>query len=178
MREILMAPAPYGMLYEAEGLIRIVGHVNEDLIQKRREKVIVRISSLLEEAKNELDAVSADGNFRAQCLKPLEQLLEQAQNQESIAHLNQSEQEAVRAIDGAIEKIEEFAKSPPVKDESANDPPVEKLKVTVKPRCIVKPAELVDATYLETGDDIEKFLRELREKLEEAIKAGQRIKIR
>ncbi|EFK05749.1 conserved hypothetical protein, partial [delta proteobacterium NaphS2] len=147
MKEILMAPAPYGMLYEAEGLIRIVGDVNKELIQKRREKVIVRISSLLDEARNELDAVSADGNFRTRCLKPLEQLLEQVPNQESIAHLNQSEQEAVRALDAVIERIEAFAKTPPVKQETANDPPVEKPKVAVKPRCIVKPAELVGTTY-------------------------------
>ena len=127
-----MAPAPYGMLYEAEGLIRIVGEVNQELIQK----------------------------------------------QESIAHLSQSEQKAERALDGAIEKIEGFAKAPPVKEETANDPPVEKLKITIKPRCIVKPAELVDTTYLETTDDIEKFLDELRERLTVAIRAGQRIQIR
>ena len=178
IEEILVAPAPYGMLYEAEGLIRIVGDVNEGLIQKRREKVIVKISSLLEEAKNELDAVSAEGHLRAQCLKPLEQLLEQAQNQESIAHLNQSEQEAVRALDGAIEKIEGFAKMPPVKEKTANEPPVEKPKVAVKPRCIVKPADLVATPYLETADDIENFLSELRERLEKAVRTGQRIQIR
>ena len=33
-------------------------------------------------------------------------------------------------------------------------------------------------TYLETTDDIEKFLSELRERLEKAIKTGQRIQIR
>jgi len=152
--------------------------VNEGLIQKWRGKVSVRIAALLDEAKNELNAVSGDGNLRTQCLKPLEQLLKQAQKQESIAHLNQSEQQAMRAIDGAIEKIEIFVKKPPVKEETANDPPVEKPKVTVKPRCILKPAELVTTPYLETSDDIEAFLKELRERLEKAIQTGQRIKIR
>ena len=138
MRVILKAPAPYAMLYEVEGIVRIVGEVNETLIQKCREKVTIRISAMLGEAGNELDAVSADGNLRTQCLKPLEQLLEQAQKQESIAHLNQSEQEAVKALDGAIEKIEVFLKKPPVKGAIINEPPVEKPKVIVKPRCIVK----------------------------------------
>jgi len=178
MKEILMAPAPYGMLYEAEGLIRIVGEVNEGLIQKRREKVTARISALLDEARNELKAVSVDGNLRTQCLRPLERLLERARKQESIAHLNQSEQEAVRVLDGAIEKIEAFVKRPPVKRQTAEEPPVKKPKVTIKPRCIVKPAELVDATYLETTDDIEKFLNKLRESLTVAIRAGQRVQIR
>ncbi len=62
--------------------------------------------------------------------------------------------------------------------DTAKEPPVEKPKVVVKVRCIVKPAELVATTYLETTDDIERFLNELRETLEKAVKAGQRIKIR
>ena len=109
---------------------------------------------------------------------PLERLLEQAQKQESIAHLHQAEQEAVKALDGAIEKIEAFIRKPPVKEETMKEPPVEKPKIIVKPRCIVKPAELVANTYLETTDDIEKFLSELRERLEKAVKTGQRITIR
>ena len=63
-------------------------------------------------------------------------------------------------------------------EETVNEPAIEKPKAVVKTRCIVKPAELVAATYLETTDDIEKFLSELRERLAEAIRAGQRIKIR
>jgi len=178
MSAILDAPAPYGMLYEAEGLIRSVDEVNKGLIEKCREKVTGRISALTEEVKKELDTISADGNLRSQCLNPLERLLDQAMNQESIAHMNQAEQEAVRALDGALEKIEAFIRTPPVKGETAEEPPVKTPKVTVKPRCIVKPAELVATTYLETTDDIEKFLSELRERLEKAVKAGQRIQIR
>ncbi|MBL6967423.1 MAG: BREX system P-loop protein BrxC [Desulfobacteraceae bacterium] len=178
MGEILDASVPYAMLYEAEELIRTVGEVNKGLIEGCREKVTAKISALMEEIKKELEAVSADGNLRTQCLKPLERLLEQARNQESIAHLNQAEQEAVNALDRALEKVEAFVRTPPVKEETAEEPPVEKPKVTVKPRCIVKPAELVATTYLETTDDVEKFLGELRERLVAAIRAGQRIQIR
>jgi len=178
MGEILAAPAPYAMLYEVEGLIRTVDGVNRGLIDRSKEKVTGRISALLEEVTRELEAVSADGGLRSNCLRPLERLLEQAKGQESIAHLNQAEQEAVRALDRAMEKIEASLKIPPVKEETANEPPVDKRKVVVKPRCIVKPAELVDSPYLETADDIEKFLHELRERLEKALKTGQRIKIR
>jgi len=92
--------------------------------------------------------------------------------------LNQAEQEAVRALDRAIEKIEAFVSKPPVKQETAKEPPVEKLKVTVKPRYILKPAELVASAYLETEEDMERFLKELRERLAKAIQAGQRIQTR
>ena len=178
MGEILTAPAPYAMLYEGEGLIRTVGEVNKELIEGCKEKVTAKISALTEEVRKELEAVSADGNLRTQCLRPLERLLDQAMTQESIAHLNQAEQEAVRALDRAMEKIEAFIRTPPVKEQTAGEPLVEKAKVVVKPRCIVKSSELVTATYLETTDDIEKFLSELRERLEKAIRAGQRIQIR
>jgi len=178
MGEILKAPAPYGMLYEAEGLIQAVGQVNGRLIEQARKKVTTRISGLMEEIEKELDGVSADGNLRAQCLGPLEKLMEQAMRQESVAHLNQAENEAVRALDTAIEKIEVFVSKPPVKEETAKEPPVEKPKVTVKPRYILKPAELVASAYLETEEDMERFLKELRERLAKAIQAGQRIQIR
>ena len=51
-------------------------------------------------------------------------------------------------------------------------------EINVKPRCVVKPTDLVATPYLETSDDIERFFSELRKKLAAAIQAGQRIKIR
>ena len=178
MGEILKAPAPYGMLYEAEGLIQAVAQVNGRLIEQARQRVTTKISGLMEEIEKELDGVSADGNLRPQCLGPLEKLMEQAARQESVAHLNQAEHEAVRALDRAIEKIEAFATKPSVKEGTAKEPPPEKPKVTVKPRYILKPAELVASAYLETEEDMERFLKELRDRLAKAIQAGQRIQIR
>ncbi|MBK5102306.1 MAG: hypothetical protein JJE15_15130, partial [Desulfobacteraceae bacterium] len=145
---------------------------------KRREEATTRIAALMEEVRRELDAVSADGNLRTQCLKPLERLRDQVMKQESIAHLTQAGQEAVNALDRAVEKLEAFVSKPPVAPDTAGEPAVAKPKVTVKPRCIVKPSELVPTSYLETTDDVEKFLSELRERLKAAIEAGQRIKIR
>ncbi|MBN1546804.1 MAG: hypothetical protein JW902_09110, partial [Syntrophaceae bacterium] len=178
MEEILAAPAPYGMLYEAEGLIRTVGEVNEALIRKGREKVSVKIPALIEEIKQELDAVSAEGDLYAECLNPLQRLRDQALKQESIAHLNQAEQEAQKAFDRAMEKIEKFVSKPPVKPGTSGEAPAVKPPVAIKPRCIVNAAELAGSAYLETPDDIEKFLRELRQRLEEAIKTGKRVQIR
>jgi hypothetical protein len=178
MGEILKAPAPYGMLYEAEGLIQTVGQVNGRLIEQARKRVTTKISDLVEEIKKELDAVSADGHFRGQCLGPLERLLEQAMTQESIAHLGQAEQEAVKALDAAMGKIEAFVSRPPVKEGAAKEPPQEMPKVTVKPRYVLRPADLVTTSYLETEEEMEKFLRELRDRLAKAIQAGQRIQIR
>jgi hypothetical protein len=147
MGEILSAPAPYDMIHEAEGLTRTVSEVNSNLINERR--------------------------VGTACLGPLEQLHQQVQREESLAHLTQAGQEAVQVSDKAMAKIEEFASqqvTPPHGGETQVKPP--------KPRSVVKPADLVHATYLETSEDIDEFLAKLREKLEAAIALGKRIQIR
>ena len=45
MHEILTAPAPYGLLHEAEGLIRTVANVNTELLRKRREAVTQNVDA-------------------------------------------------------------------------------------------------------------------------------------
>ena len=44
MSEILSAPNPYGLLKEAEGLIRTVREVNEELLSERRTRALATIS--------------------------------------------------------------------------------------------------------------------------------------
>ncbi len=86
---------------------------------------------MLDEARNELEGVSVDDNIRSQCFTPLERLLEQTQKQDSTAHLHQAEQEALKALDRALEKIETSIRMPSVKEEIANEPPVKKANFTV-----------------------------------------------
>ena len=42
--EILVAPNPYGLVQEAEGLIRTVSEVNEGLLSVRRAKALAAIA--------------------------------------------------------------------------------------------------------------------------------------
>ena len=171
MGEILEAPAPYAMLYEGEGLIRSVSEVNEAMITQRRSDALVRIDGHISEMTKELETVKGKDTLRYTCLGPLERLQQGVDRIESVAHIIQSEQEAVRSFDEGLAAIEEFVLRTATPTSEIGDPPV-------KPRCIVNPAELATKKYLETTDDIEKFLSELRERLEKAVKAGQRIKIR
>lgn len=178
IQEILTAPAPYGMIHEAEGLIRTVSEVNTALITEQRSEVFAKIDGHLADIKEELEMAKGDGALQSACLGPLERLHQQVERMESIAHLTQAEQEAVRAFDTAMAKIEAFASQPVTPPPGRDDRPATPPKPVVKPRCVVKPVELVGTTYLETPEDVEKFLTELRQKLEEAIASGQRIQIR
>ena len=72
-------------------------------------------------------------------------------------------------------KIEEFATKPV--SPPAGGGKVEPPKPAIKPRKTIKPATLVEKTYLETLDDVDDFIRRLRAEMEEAVKQGQRIQI-
>ena len=48
----------------------------------------------------------------------------------------------------------------------------------VKKQRIVKPADIVKTTYLETSDDVNGFLDALRQELEKALANNERIQIR
>lgn len=114
---------------------------------------------------------------RSACIEHLERLLNDVQRQESLAHMTQAEQEAIKAFDSAVSKIEEFA-TKAAKPSGSGLKPVPDPKPMMKPRCVIKPVEFVGKGYLETPKDVEEFLMTLRKKLEEAIASGQRIQIR
>ena len=53
-----------------------------------------------------------------------------------------------------------------------------KVKPTIKPRKVIKPAEMVGSAFLETLEAANAFVDRLRDQMLEAIKNGQRIEIR
>lgn len=177
MQDILSAPAPYGLVKEAEGLIGTVGNVNSALLSARRTQVAGKIDTLYATLTKEMAAVNGDPALRAACLTPLESLKEQVGRDESLAHVTQAEAEAVTAYDDAIGKVEAFARKlaeqkPPGGGAGKVTPPA------VKKQRVVKPSELVTAAYLETADDVTAFLAALRQELEKAIANNERVQIR
>lgn len=158
MEEILNAAGPYSLIKEAEPLIAGVQQVNSALLRRRRARALQAIDAHTAEISRELQAVNGNQALKAACLGPLQVLRQHAQSQDSLAHVAQAESEAARAFDEAITRIEKST------------------KVTT-PRCNVKPAELTQTACLETAHDIDRFLNQLRGKLEEALDNGRRIRI-
>lgn len=180
MQEILQAASPYAIIKDAEGLIATVEGINTALVAKRRSEALAKIDQSIAEITKELAAAQVDA-LRPACLGPLETLRKQVERQQSVAHITQAEQEAIQAADAAMAKIEEAVKkkqAEPQPQPGGGTPPPEPPKPVVKPRCVVKPAELVTGSYLETSDDVTKFIDQLRQRLEQAIDSGQRIQIR
>lgn len=171
IEEILSAPSPYGIIKEAEGLITTVEAVNTALVERCRGEALKRIDDHIATITNDVETAGGDAALKTACLQPLERLRGQVAKQESLAHITQAESEAVREFDAAVKRIEEFVRKTGNGDDD-DKPPV------VKTQRIIKPAELVTKTYLESKEDVEAFLAELRQQLERAIADNERIQIR
>jgi hypothetical protein len=182
MHEILSAKSPYGLIKEADALINTVNAVNSSLLTARRAQAIAKIDAVIATLNKDVAAAQGEAGLRSMCLKPLEALKEQVQKEESLAHITQAESEAVKEFDVAVGRIESYQnerqlKSDQVKEKTLGEvtPPP---KPQVKKQRVVKPADIVKTTYLETSDDVNDFLDALRQELEQAIKNNERIQIR
>lgn len=176
MKEILTAKAPYGIIKDAEGLIKTVEEVNTALVSAKRTEALAEIDKNVEQVIQELAKAGGDVPLKSACLSPFDTLRSQVQSQESIAHITQAQQQAEQLFEVALKKIEAAAVQPPPPSPGGDPPKVEPPKI--RPHCTIKPVDLLMGTYLETAHDIDTFLGELRKKLEAAIANGQRIRIK
>ncbi|MDA1277766.1 MAG: BREX system P-loop protein BrxC [Verrucomicrobia bacterium] len=175
IHEILHAPCPYNLIKDGDGLIQTVSGVNDALVSARRAEALATIDTQTAEIGRELVAVKADASLKTACLQPVQDMRKQVEREQSLAHIAQAQAEAVNALDTAISRIETAlkAKTPPIQPGKAEPPaPV------VKSRCVIKPADFVNKTYLETPEDVEAFIKDLRLRLETALKNNERIQIR
>lgn len=180
MHEILSAKSPFGLIKDADALINTVNAVNSSLLIGRRTQATAKIDAHIATLNKDVAAAQGEASLRSACLKPLEALREQVQKEESLAHITQAEGEAVKEFDAAVGHIENFLlklaeqKKPQDAGSGTTTPP----PPVVKKQRVVKPADIMKATYLETSGDVNDFLDTLRQELEKAIANNERIQIR
>jgi hypothetical protein len=78
----------------------------------------------------------------------------------------------VNLKDTALAKISEYLRGKAAKTSAVNDKPV------IKPTRVIKPASLAQQTYLETADDVHRFIGALKSAMDEAVANDERIEIR
>ena len=172
MGEILAAPSPYELVKEAEGLIRTVSEVNEELLSERRVQVLATIAEQTASVRAEVSTAGGDESFKTTCLTPLENLAKLVTTYDSLAHIDQAESEAVRLKDEALTQVEQYLARKAEEGKEEQDKPV------VKPRRVVSPGKFVKSSYLESQDDVDAFLDDLRKELADALAKKERIEIR
>ena len=172
MDEILSAPSPYGLVQETEELIRTVNEVNEKLLSARRAQARAAIAEQTATVVAEVSAAGGDESLKTTCLAPLKNLEGQVSAQDSLAHIDQAEVEAVRLKDEALTRVEQYLARKAAEGKTDKDKPV------VKSRRIVSPAKFVTSPYLESQADVDDFLDDLRKELTDALLKNERIEIR
>ena len=172
MNEILSASNPYELLKEAEDLIRTVSAVNEGLLSARRAQAFATIAGQIVVVSAEALTAGGDESLKKKWLTPLEKLTEQVSTHESLAHIGQAESEAVYRKDDALAQVEHYLMQKAEEGKAGQDKPA------VKPRKIVSPVTLVKSPYLESQNDVDVFLDDLRRELTDALARNERIEIR
>ena len=172
MGEILAAPSPYELVKEAEGLIRTVSVVNEELLSARQAQALATIAEQIASVSAEVSTAGGDESLKTMCLTPLEDLANKVSTHDSLAHIDQAESEAVRLKDEALAQVDHYLARKAEEGKAEQDKPV------VKPRRVVSPGKFVKSSYLETQDDVDAFLEDLRKELADALAKNERIEIR
>jgi hypothetical protein len=172
MDEILHAKSPYEIIRESAGLIEKVEAANAELVKAARETASTEIKLAKGRVEAELKAQGiTDAGLTKACLSPFDKLLDEADQEPSIAHLTQSRTLADEKFDGAIRKINEFLKAKAEEENKPKPPPA-------KPRAQIRPADFVTTAWLENEADITAFLDELKAELNAALERGERIQIK
>lgn len=172
IHEILTSKAPYGIIHETDGLVSILREINNTFVKQKQSEVLSKVDGFLIRIEKEVQSANGDSNLIYNSTIQLRNIKESVERIESIAHLAQMAQEAEKAFDNAMKMVEDFFNKPVEKMLGVSEPQ------KIKPRRVVKPVELIGDNYLENMEDINRFLDELRQKLEEAIKSGDRIQIK
>ncbi|MCC6543788.1 MAG: BREX system P-loop protein BrxC [Nitrospirae bacterium] len=164
MREILNAPAPYGIIREAASLIQKVGQANDKLLADARDNASRVITTLTERFVKE-----------AQDLKALPQDIERAnrayiavgerlESDESIANITRFEDEAKNIFEAEMNRVAKTV------SRDADSPRVREVQIVHVRNESSKP-------YLESDADVDEFIDNLSGKLKGAIKEGKRIRV-
>ena len=179
IQDILSSASPYGLLKETDPLIALIQPVNASLISESRAKAVARIDGFIDQLKEDLARAGDDEALSATCLRPIEQLRSRVTSEESVAHIGQAEAEALRAFDRAQAEIEDFLRTWVEKERPEGGGPTKPTPAPqVKKQKVVKPADLAGTSYLESREDVDRFLEALRQELERAIANNERIQIR
>jgi len=168
MEQISTAPNPYAMLKDVNGLIASVQALNNQLITQNSEAATQEVDEKIKSMSLLLDQYNARDKMKNQMLYPLQTIKKKIQYENSIPQIAYYVKEAQEKFEDEWAEIEEAFK--PTGADGKKIQSDKKVK-------IIKPASLKQKAYLDTENDVEIFLKKLKDDLFEAIRNNNRIKI-
>ena len=182
-------PTPYAHVNRIEALLAAVEKVNEALAGTRREKALLSIDGKIQEATHALDQAQAEPSLRNAVLQPLQSLKAQLAGLVSIPRILFLQGRGGELLDEAMDKIAVAAAATKAKaaikpvptptppDGATPPPPMPPAPPAAKPIRVVRVADLGAKTYLETEQDVDAYVAQLRAELMAAIAAGHRTRV-
>lgn len=189
---------PYREIRNIEPLIEQVDKVNTQLLDKKREHARERITHRISLVQNQIKQAHAPQELSNRVLMPLQNSIKRLEKQQAIADILQEqtesqvlEEDAYIAINDFIEEQEATRKQQepnyPTKGEKVDDkgerkvddkpiPPPPKKMVTLDTSAIIR--KVNDIGIIETEEDIENYLGELRTEMMALIKGNNKVRIR
>ena len=193
--------APYNQLHKIAPLIALVTQFNDAQLQEKRNHAIERIEIKIQQLQNDIKTSGIEtADLSNKLLRPLQLLKETILVQNSIPQIYMLQTQTARekfdhSLDELNSAIEQAAKQRSAlelqsREKEAKEtgaPPTSEV-IKEKPLVIIKPIEEVSVVsvfdkvspggYIETPEQMAKFIEALKQRLESAVNEGSRVRIR
>jgi len=177
--------SPYGQIRLVSGLIEQVRELNNELLEQKRLSAIEKINDRIGQVTEQLDAAQAPLELRNKTLKPLQDSIRKVEETAAIYQVitvqsdsKELEDEAYDAINHHIEQQKQLAQASAQEQPAAKEKPpvpVAKKIITIRPAALSNSGS--DSLMIETREDIDQYLEQLKERLLEAVEAGDRVRL-
>lgn len=202
LQQIHLIEAPYNQLHKVSGLISTVSQINDALIGERRDHAIERLDLKIQQLQQEIDQSGiATSDLNNRLLRPLQLVKEDLHKQNSIPQIymlqtqtaDERLDDGLHALNRAVEEEQakrQAAAKPTTPEATAGEQDTSGESSKPEPAPLVKPKPIQDVSvsqvfnsvlsgaYIETPEQAERFISELKQKLDSAVKEGARVRIR
>jgi hypothetical protein len=179
--------SPYDQLRHINPLIEQVQRVNEQLVLEKRQWVQAQIDQRIERVQLALKQTNASDELKNHALHPLQLCKKRVDNTDSIPQIiseqleaENHEAEAEHLINRHIESLRQKEQNK-VAEKGVGEKP-QKSQSLAKRTVTISPLEVMvshsKTGFIETEAEVEQYLKRLREKLLNAVKAGDRVRIK
>ena len=196
LERIYKLAAPYDQLRHIKPLIEQVQNVNNQLVLDKRKLAHEQIDQRIDRVQSALTEAGAPLDVQNKALHPLQLCKKRIDNTDSIPQLNSDQTEAETHEDDAYDLINQYIESqrkkepvkppePPVNDPDHGKGKIEEPRVVVpalKRTVTISHADIMagqtDTTFIESEDQVTQYVNKLRDKLLNAVRDGDRVRMK
>lgn len=185
--------SPYGHVQKIVGLIETIDTANNALLYEKRSHAIGRLDEKITRLQHEIEGSGvATPDLSNRLLLPLQQIKKQLADETSVAQIymlqtqvaDEKLDDALLQLDRAMQHERERQKKLAAAPGTPGQTGETKVQLVAEPKPVAEVSasallgRVQSGLYLETQQDVDKYLSALRAELERLIKQNQRIRIR